>query len=344
MKRLVASIACLAAVSAQAQAANGGCGDTAPGFGVHVDNDALSWSKKDSDYTGGFAVQLTPRDQSARPLPHLVHDTFDRLLHVPRAECRRYAWQFGLLALTPGTLRSLAPVPGDRPFASLLLFGTTAMWDGANERTAWQTQLEIGALGLELAESLHDVAHELVDDERPQGYQYQISEGGEPTFRYVIARHRLRKDAIVRGETMQTKSTLALSAGYLTEASMGWSLRWGRIDSPWQNFAPELADYLPAAMPAVPSLGERELFGFVGARVKLRAYNALTQGQVRDTVYRLHADELENWLGELWAGVHWQPAAGWSITYTVRAQTPDLRPEPGRRTQVWAGLSFARRF
>jgi hypothetical protein len=344
MRLWPALLALLTALPAAAHSAESGCWDTDPGISVHVDNDLLAGGRHDADYTGGFALHMTPADQTARPLPNRGHAALDRWLHVPQSGCRHHIWQFGLIALTPATLRSDVPVLDDRPFASLLLLGSTAMWNGADERTAWQSSIEIGALGLELAESLHDVMHQLAGDENPKGYQYQVSEGGEPTFRYVLARHRLRSDAIVQGETLQTKSTLALSAGYLTEASASWSLRWGRIESPWQSFTPELTDYLPTPMPIVEQAHQGELFWFAGARVKLRAYNALAQGQARDTVHYLHASELENWLGELWAGVHWQTLPGWAVTYTIRAQTPELRHEPSRRTHVWAGLSISHRF
>lgn len=344
MRSWLALLPVLAALPPAARSVEAGCWDTDPGIAVHVDNDFLAGSPHDSDYTGGFALQMTPADQTARASPNRMHDAVNRWVHVPRGDCHRYVWHLGLIAITPGTLRSDIPVLDDRPFASLLLLASTVMWNGADERLAWQSTVELGALGLELAESVHDEIHDLIGDERPNGYQYQVSEGGEATFRYVLARHRLRSDSIVRGETLQTKSTFALSAGYLTEVSGGWSLRWGRIESPWQSFTPELTDYLPAAMPIVAQARHGEAFAFAGARVKLRAYNALAQGQFRETTHRLHASELESWLGELWAGVHWQPLPGWGVTYTVRAQTPELRHEPARRTQVWAGLSVSHRF
>lgn len=343
MGRSAALILLLAAAPLAADAAEG-CFDTHPGIGLHIDNNLFAGSVHDADYTGGFALQVTPRNQSGRLLPHRVHDGLDALLRVPPGECRRRGWQFGLLSITPGTLRSATPVLGDRPFASLLSFASTAMWDDAREGIAWQSTLEIGALGLDLAESLHVKAHRLVGDERPNGYQFQISEGGEPTARYVFARHRLITDSVVRGETLQAKSTLNLSAGYLTEASASWTVRWGRIDSAWQGFTPELADYLPSPTPTVPVTGTHELYAFAGARVKLRAYNALNQGQLRHSEYYLHSSELENWLGEIWIGAHWQPTPGWAITYTARAQTPELRHGFARRANVWAGLSVSHWF
>jgi hypothetical protein len=199
-------------------------------------------------------------------------------------------------------------------------------------------------LGLSLFEDMHTAVHKALGNRTPEGYRYQISNGGEPTFRYSLARHRLLNQSTVRGERLQWKQTTAMSVGYLTEASAGISTRWGRIDSPWQSFTPELAGYLPAPMPLVRQYGGRELFVFAGAQARLRLYNSMAQGQFRDSVHVLHASQLERWLGEAWLGVHWQPSQTWEFTYTLRAQTPELKEEPGRRTLVWAGLAFSRRF
>src|SRR5687767_12054666 len=164
MWRFVAIVLAAALMFVRAAAVDAACWDTDGGVAVHIDNDMLAGSQHDSDYTGGFALQITPRDQSGRALSHRMHDALDRMLRVPRGTCRRHAWQLGLVAMTPGTLRSNVPVLEDRPFASLLLLGSTATWNGADARTAWQTTLELGALGLEAAESLHDAMHELVGD------------------------------------------------------------------------------------------------------------------------------------------------------------------------------------
>lgn len=319
------------------------CWGTRKGVSVHVDNDLFAGAPHDSDYTGGFAVSWTPRDQGRRALPQSLHWHLDRLLGLGDGHCRRHALQLGLLSITPGTLRSPVPVLDDRPFASLLLFGSTAVWNGSTDRVALQSTLEIGALGLDLAEDVHAALHHLVGDERPLGYRYQISNGGEPTARYVVARHELLHDVVGRGETLQVKTTAALSVGYLTEASLGLSMRWGRIASPWQTFTPEMAGYLPTVAP-LPADDHRELYFLAGVRMRLRAFNALAQGQLRDSTHVLHSAELERWVGEAFLGAHWRPSPGWELSYTIRANTPELRRDPARRSMVWAGLEMTRRF
>ena len=320
------------------------CWETQQGVSVQMDNDLFAGAPHDSDYTGGLAVDWTPDNQSPHAVSHRLHFNLDRLLGLRADRCRRHAWQFGLFSLTPNKLFRTEPVLDDRPFATAVVFATTASWNGNAENVALQSTLQVGMLGLDLFEALHTGVHEALGNKTPKGYRFQISKGGEPTFRYALARHQLLDESMWQGETLQWKQTVAMSVGYLTEASAGISTRWGRIDSPWQSFTPELAGYLPAPRPLVRRVGGRELFVFGGAQARLRLYNSLNQGQFRDSVHVLHASQLEPWLGEAWLGVHWQPSQTWEFTYTLRAQTPEVKHEPARRTLVWAGLAFSRRF
>ncbi len=339
---LFAPIAVVDAHSRQARSdyAND-CPHTVPGLSVQLDNDLFAGTERDADYTGGVALRWTPEDPGVDVASDRFHANVDRLLGVfDESMCRRHAWQLGLFSVTPVTMDGVARSFNDRPFASALMIGTTAVWSRASERSAFQSTLEFGALGLDLARSVHSVVHQLVGSEKPQGYQHQISDGGEFTARYALTQYRLVHDGAAGGETLQIKDVASLSAGYLTEGSVGWSMRWGRINTPWQAFASEFADYLPAPAPLFES-ASGELYAFAGARIKLRGYNALAQGQFRDSDHVLRGSELEHVLGEAWFGVHWQSAGNLSITYTVRVQTPELREEPARRTPIWAGIGVS---
>ncbi len=104
------------------------------------------------------------------------------------------------------------------------------------------------------------------------------------------------------------------SAGYLTEGSVGLSARWGRIQSPWWSFSPELGDYTSAPLAPVTSFSGHnpsEVFAFAGFRLKARAYNALLQGQFRHSDVRVQGDDLAHTQAEAWMGLAttWNGAA-----------------------------------
>jgi hypothetical protein len=122
-------------------------------------------------------------------------------------------------------------------------------------------------------------------------------------------------------------------------------MRIGDIHSPWWNFNPELADYTaaPIAPVAVGLSQSSELYAFFGARVKVRAYNALLQGQFRSSDVRVASDDLARLQGEAWLGLasNW---GQWRVSYTLRAASREINRGPAARTLVWGGINFERTF
>jgi len=324
------------------------------GVAIQIDNDLFSGAHRDEDYSWGVAVSF------ATPTANRLFAPLDRVrdrLHswvTPEGPDDEYAWlsqarsvQLGLLAMTPETLRSPEPLPDDRPFANLAFATSAELQVRQNAHRARYTSFTFGVLGLRVAKTLHRNIHKIVGDEIPLGWEHQISDGGEPTARYVQAEQWLLDgwDAFRPGAP-EVKLTASGSVGFLTEGSIALSTRWGRIQSPWWSFNPELADYMAA--PIIPvsrfgSFGMTELFAFAGARVKARAYNALLQGQFRHSDVRVSSSDVAPLLAEAWVGL----ATTWSdlrITYTIRYASQEMKREPGARSLIWAGINFEKAF
>jgi hypothetical protein len=356
---LWAAVATLATgVAAAREPADRGFGDggfdeypTERGYAVQLDNDLFSGAHRDEDYSWGAAVTYaSPRPGALMRPMHKTRAFLDRYL-VPD-ESNRTGWapaqqatQVGIIAMTPESLRSPEPRYTDRPFASLFFVTSSEVrvLDGGDR--ARFSSFTFGMLGLRAAETLHRGVHVLVDDLPPLGWDNQISAGGEPTFRYVEAQQWLVNDAqSYRNGMPEMKLTLAGSAGFLTEASVALSARWGRIQSPWWSFGPELGDYTAAPVAPVGNFSSHnpaEIFAFAGFRLKARAYNSLLQGQFRHSEVRVAGDDLAHTQAEAWVGV----ASTWSdlrITYAIHYASAEMTTEPGRRGLIWAGINFAK--
>jgi hypothetical protein len=358
MKRLahsalaVAALAVAGAVSAQDLRRNSfddSSWSSDRGFSFQLDNDLFSGAHRDQDYSWGAALTLaSPRPRGiAKPLDR-ARDHIEGWFTTGDAGASAFgpethATQFGILAMTPSTLRSDAPLYGDRPFANLVFISAAQMRVLGEGNRARFSSFTVGGLGLQAAEALMRGMHRAVGDELPQGWEHQISEGGEPTFRYVQAKQWLLGDPETRtSRTPEWKFTASGSAGYLTEGSLALSARWGRIQSPWWSFAPELGDYTAAPVAPVTRFNSHnpaEIFMFAGVRVKARAYNALLQGQFRHSDVRVSSDDLARLYGEAWMGL----ATTWSdlrITYALHYSSAEMLQEPGRRSLIWAGINF----
>lgn len=310
---------------------------------VQIDNDLLAGDNKDRDYTGGMSIAISgerARDGLLSLDPLL--NRLDGWSYGKQDGDIHYARQIGLMAFTPGDTLVREVQSDDRPYASLLFLSNGTVRVEADDRGAWTSSVTLGVLGLSLSERLHGAVHDLVGSEAPLGYDHQISAGGEPTARYTLARQKLWiADPSGR---IDVKTTVQGSVGFLTETSAAISLRVGRFNSPWWGFAPELTDYMAAPAPTESYRGGPELYFFVGARVKARAYNAFLQGQFRDSEVRYTADKVEPLLAEAWIGVVTQVLDQTQLSYALHYQTAELRRGPAARDSLWGAVQLTHAF
>lgn len=316
------------------------------GVRVQLDNDLFAGGgKSDRDYTGGLALMVSGREAadgflSLNPLLKRLDDL--STADVSEAKTR-HARQIGLMAFTPRDIVTREPLHEERPYASLLFVSNGRVRVDASDRNAWSSNLTVGVLGLSLSERLHTVVHEAVGSELPQGYHNQISAGGEPTARYTLARHHLW--IANPAGTVDVKTTVQGSVGFLTETSAAISVRAGKFASSWWSFAPELTDYIAAPVPVdAQASAQPELYFFSGVRVKARAYNAFLQGQFRDSTVRYSFDEIEPIVAEAWAGFVTQLWEQTQLSYTVNYQTAELRRGEAARSALWGSVQFSRSF
>jgi hypothetical protein len=339
---LVALAAAFALLGSRAHAESSADGERG-GVRLQIDNDLFAGSQRDRDYTGGMAITLSgaqARDGLLSVDPLVAK--LDELLTGDVEGRTSHARQLGLMAFTPSDTITHEVQPDDRPYASLLFISNGRMRVDADERSAWFSSLTLGLLGLPLTEQLHNTVHEAVGSEVPGGWDHQISRGGEPTARYTLARQKLW--IADPSGSLDVKTTVQGSVGFLTEASAAISMRVGRFDTPWWSFAPELTDYIGAPVPVEARHAQPELYFFVGARIKARAYNAFLQGQFRDSAVTYSYSEIEPLVAEAWIGFVTQIFEQTQLSYTLNYQTAELREGKGARDALWGGVQLAHTF
>ncbi len=343
----------------------GACGSTAQpmqpdaadpagvGAGLVLDEHLLTNASRDQDYNGGGEVTLSGARTGAVPR------VLDRMLGlVDRNSCgvtgrpamqdhASHAMAAGLLVFTPRDLGSRTVVRGDRPYASLFFMSAGRRYTNPESNVAYDTSLTLGVLGLSAAGDVQRLLHDMTGSHQPHGWSHQISSGGEPTIRYELARQELLADHGRGRWRGDSKWTSAISLGTVTEASIAVNARWGRIESPWWSFTPEQDMYVRETQPVPPPLpagAPPEVFAFAGARGKLRAYNAFLQGQFRHSDLTYGEGQLNQILGEAWAGVELRTASGWAVQYLARWESPELRSGIGSRSFLWGSIEIAKSF
>jgi hypothetical protein len=321
------------------------------GWTLELDNDLLSFGDRDFDYTGGVAVTFAGRRAkewafSLDPVVGLL-DPLVPAAALDQSAMPLHSLQVGLIAFTPGDLNNHDPLPLDRPYASLLFLANSRTYVTHPAEPVYETSFTLGVLGLDAAKAIQRGIHTGLDQDRvPEGWDHQISDGGEPTLRFVWARQALLASNFEAQATeYELKWRSEVSVGYLTEASVSLSGRWGVLNTPWWSFSLERADYVSPPAPVVGTAlreGMRELYVWGGVKLRARAYNAFLQGQFRESEVEVSSSRIERLIGEAWLGVTWQFSPTYRVGYVVRYQTREIKDGPASRDLVWAGLVFSR--
>lgn len=355
------TIRCLSAISALAALVLAGAalaadGIGAPGrscrsgvLGVQLDNDILTLTGRDMDYTGGLALLASPGSCSElgaallRPL-----EWVDRASGTERGfgkyRLGHRGLQLGTALFTPLDLQATEVIATDRPYANLVYLAAsrTRVRTDRPDR-ALHSSLTLGVLGSTLGQRLHRTAHKLVGDPVPRGYPHEISRGGEPTLRYSLSHHRLLGSAEVPfAGRLEAQRGLHLSVGYLTQLSASFTLRFGAYASPWWRALPDETVFgvNPANAPGPGGRVGQELYGWLSLKANRRLYDSMLQGQWRDSAHRLDADALERFVGEVATGVTWQPQPGLRLSYEMHWSSPELASGATRNLR-WAGVTIS---
>jgi hypothetical protein len=319
---------------------------------IQIDDDFLALTQHDRDYTAGAYFTLVDDGPVADPLP--LSRSLDRVNELTRftrlsadTASATDALEFGLRLFTPSELETERALPDDRPYATLTYVANSKLTVDPGRSTALQSSLTLGLLGLPITGALHRALHQLIGSPLPNGYSHQISDGGEPTFRYAVSRQRLLTSG-TRGERpYSVRYGLGASIGYVAEVSAELVLRSGPLRAPWWAAPPMSSDYAgQPAMIARPGPGAASSRGVVfeaGIESRLRLYNAFLQGQFRRSDVTFSSDELNNVLLEGWVGVAFRFRSGLELSYTIRRQSREIEHGTGARAFTWGSLSFAGR-
>lgn len=312
-------------------------------WAIAFDNDLLAPGHRDRDYT--YGMNLTYSGERAEDAdislktPLAVVDNWLGVDHIATNSRSNYSVETGLYGFTPKELEQTTIDQTDRPYASLVYLSSSHEQIDLDSNVAWNSTLTIGVLGLGWVGDLQNAAHKETQSEGARGWNHQISDGGELTGRYVLARQHYIESF---SDSFEVKSTVQASVGYLTETSWGLSFRTGKIISPWASFNPDLISYGEKSTYSNNTTTTNEHYFWSGFTLKARFYNAFLQGQFRDSDFSYSYSALRPLIAEAWAGYTYAFKQGYRMSYVLRAQSSEIKHGDGNRNVVWGGLIFAK--
>jgi hypothetical protein len=314
-------------------------------WALALDNDVLAPGHRDQDYTYGFNFTYT--GSKAKDLWFSLDKPLggvDRFLGADNLSSNKivnHSIEAGLFGFTPEDIEVAEANPNDRPYASLIYLSSAREQIDIVNQVAWKTTLTVGLLGTGFAGNIQNGFHDVISGSEARGWDHEISDGGELTARYAIARQKYVGTIF---DNMEIKSTLQASVGYLTEASWSLSIRDGKYHTPWSSFNPELASYGEKSTYTTSARPINEHYFWAGVAVKARAYNAFLQGQFRHSDVTYNNSELNPILIEAWVGYTFAFAEGYRISYVLRGHSSEIKEGAGDRNLVWGGLILAKTF
>jgi len=311
------------------------------GFGVYVDQDLFALGiNEDRDYTTGIAVECfwNRKDDHFMDVPALwlgqQLGVFDGYSDVERS------YMLGNITYTPDNLSESAPILDDRPYSSLIYLSNKHVYANKKDRSAIGIDMKLGLLGTSISRDVQRFLHQQwrnttgdSDPVDPKGWGNQISDGGEPTVGLRLTYTKAIKQ--LSSKNWDVAGTASVSVGYQTSASLGMSARAGRIDSQvWTlPYSPiNRGNFLP-------SLSGDEWYVWAAYRVHVIGYDALLQGQFRDSKVTFDSDDVRDVVHDAGIGLtlSYKPV---QVTFSINGKSSELNTGTADRDHVWGGVYF----
>lgn len=154
-----------------------------PTLNVRFDNDLLGGLQQDQGYSHGFALQWATGELASPAVSKL--NRYLAWLQPQAWESQRLVFSARQMLFTPQDRQAQNVVPGDRPFAGVVLFG--AAYAARQHNSLQVTQLSAGLVGPDTkTKQFQHAWHDAFGVERFQGWRHQLR--NEPVVQLVHER------------------------------------------------------------------------------------------------------------------------------------------------------------
>ncbi len=225
-----------------------------------------------------------------------------------------------------------------------------------------RTEFTLGILGLRIADTVQTAIHRqrrasnqkkdpsAVTPYDPQGWKYQISDGGEPTAKYTVSFLQVAQETRFHDVGLQAEASL----GYYTNVAVGPIVRVGILRSDlWALSTNPLTAYNQGACsPDEPSCGglpsrdrspgKLEIYAWAAGRGRLVAYNALLEGALRHSDVAFGATQIEPFVREFEVGVT-TSLHNWVLTIALARRSAEYNVGVPR-SHTWGGVYITKRW
>ena len=271
------------------------------GIGFTGAQDAFVPSKnEDRNYTFGAGIGLGGAwvnhkfNPFSWPLRALHH--YPKKLFIKDKSTDYHYFQTSLKAYTPDLIQADTVVKNDRPYSSLWFFSFGKKSISQNQKIMIQSDFRMGVFGMQMAREIQTWFHKTereakgrVEPYEPKGWHNQISNGGELTGAYrLTVSFDPTKD--LNHNIFQITPKVEMSLGYQTYLGTSLGLRLGILNSPWWSFQSNPMEY--GNLYLKNEKNWFEVYGFLKASARYVFYDALLQGQFKQSNHTLDQSDI----------------------------------------------------
>ncbi len=302
---------------------------------ITTDNDMFS-SSNDRDYSASFSIKYTKEDFSNSF--YFFNKINEKLLPKNEKFFSFSSLEFGFLIFTPQDINSTDIDYTDRPYSNLVYVAGSKQVLESNYKHSWISTLSLGVLGTKIPPNIQNRVHKTIDSPIANGWDHQISNGGEPTVRYSLQ----RSTVLIDKKYYTLIINPAFSIGYLSDLSFGIASRIGIIKSNWYRYNIDPAAIGSDSFPNQKRLlNEYDFFLHFGIKPRVVIYNAFLQGQFRDSAYELDYNQLRSIILEGWVGLTLDLSRRLRLNYGHRFRTSETKVGISDRSFDWGSISLA---
>ncbi|USI28548.1 lipid A-modifier LpxR family protein [Alteromonas macleodii] len=328
-------------------------------FAVYFDNDVLldvlgDTFGEDRNYTMGLGIIWAPKTP-ANNWFYPVHDSLTEKLglghHSQRSgqisELGFTRYKLTGTAFTPEDLSQFGVIEGDRPYSFLLNYGIEQTTVFATENSeianyAEKTELSIGIWGLQVGEAVQTFIHQNISGSQiPNGWDNQISDGGEPSLFLRREQKWLVKPSVINSRwKWDIATTLDIGLGYQTYVQTGFDIRIGNTQ------IAEFYEHDFISLGSQTKILEEEsnsptgMYLYLGYRLTGNIYNVGLQGQFKRSAYEIDASDIKRFTHTYGLGIVAKPFSHFGIRFGFTWRSPEFDSSLYERTHGYGSLNL----
>lgn len=244
-------------------------------------------------------------------------------------------FSFDVVAFTPDVIKASEIQYNDRPYSNAFFLSLKRHGLNKEGNKYYAKTLYVGVLGTDLAKYFQTKIHDVMNDNRPNGWHNQISDGGELTLLYNVKQSSLVFDS----KFFQLNNGINYNLFYTTNLTYSLGARFGFFNKDsWlvdmSGLINNVSNYTKKN-----TKKKNEWYLYFNLNNNLNLYNVALHGQFRSSAYRLPYRQTGFVTIDTSLGIAFT-IKRYTFSIYHKLRSPEIWNSDYNHWHNWAGFSF----